>query len=359
MAKTLGGFCQPVHACLTTGCDHKRAGAPNETSYCAIHECVEQDCHEKALKPGAYCQAYHACGEDDCPCRRSNSHSTTKYCASHECKDTGCNKKGRDVGGFCVQFHACGYAACLNRRADTLAEASYCLLHECKDLQCNQQARGPGGYCDRSHACGTASCMERRSGSPVDAKFCTTHECKHSDCRAESNVPGGYCSTNRHACQKHECKEPRRDNGSGKLCASHHIEQLEEELKREKPSEPMKTNSPLTKGKEARSGEPQSKDQLRNVTADGKALKGSVNDQSSNSSVMAQAQDHQAQSPRVETIGGFTPIIMLMPPDFMGQVKHWVNPLHLFRTSGNENRPETPQRRVSWTPRSGADRGSG
>jgi hypothetical protein len=381
-AKTSGGLCKLLHACWTTGCPEGRPGTRNETKYCAIHKCREQECHMEALKPRGYCQANHACGEDDCPERRS----TIKYCATHECKEPECNKKAREDGEYCVQLHSCGNAACPNRRSGAQAQTSYCVKHECEEPGCNRQARYPGRYCEQSHACGTADCKERRSGSPVDTKFCTTHQCNHDGCLAESQVPNGFCKANRHACPISKCKGPRQDDNPDGLCTQHYVEQLKEKLKekekkeevtdkkemeeqnQQKAAQPIETISPPAKEKEeakanqkpppqeARNEQPKSKDQPRDVRPDAKASRDSV-DEPFHSSVKAQDQAPGLRSPRAGDSDGFMPVLVMMPSNFINQFTNWVNPMHLFRPSGNENREENPrwespglQKSLSWSP---------
>lgn len=202
---------------------------------------------------------------------------------------------------------------------------------------------------------------------PAHTKFCTTHKCKHSDCRAESKVPGGFCLTYGHACQKPECKERRLDDNSDGLCAGHRIKQLEEKVKdvekkkdmekkeevekvikemeeqnqQKKATQPVETNSPPAKEKEeARKEQPKSKDQPRYDPADAMVPRDSIDDQPLRSSIIGQDPALHPRSPPAGDSVGFTPVIMLMPSSFMSQFTNWVNPMHFFRLSGNQNREQ-------------------
>src|SRR2546421_10555990 len=136
-------------------------------------ECKEMGCNNKAKDGGGFCVQSHVCGDAACLNRRSGAPEETSYCVMHECKELGCNRQARDSGGYCEQSHACGTARCMERRSCSAAHTMFCTTHECKHPDCWAESKVPGGYC-LGHACQRRECKGLRRDDNSDG-LCAEH----------------------------------------------------------------------------------------------------------------------------------------------------------------------------------------
>ena len=218
--------CCDMHSCVL--CSEE--SLPDKR-YCSEHMCNFFRCEEESQTGSDYCQL-HTCkyntvstspshiAPDQIIACKNPVHNSGNFCETHSCKycntmvddDTDCcDKHLCQACGVPAQNGYCKQHQCMYEKGCTVSQTSesiYCDGHKCK--KCTEQIVESGMYCV-SHTCTVTDCMQF---SLEGYKYCTAHKC--GSCQAIA-VNGSFCK--KHVCDADGCDGGKIKNS--KWCVSH------------------------------------------------------------------------------------------------------------------------------------------